>query len=304
MKSKNTSPANNVNPSTQVGTRKVRSRGGEIWWRLRRNTGAMIGMAIVILMVLSAVFSSVIFDFDTQIIGYNPADRLMRPCLEHPFGTDDMGRDLFCRVLYGARYSLLIGVLAVVVAALIGIPIGSFAGYYGGKWDDLIMRIMDIFSAIPPILMGIVIVSALGANTLNLILAIGITNIPHFARITRASVMSVKNQQFIEAAKTSGLNEASIIFGHVLPNCLSPIIVNVTLRVASSIVSASSLSFLGLGIAAPLPEWGAMLSAGREFIRGYSYMTLFPGLAIMITVLSLNLLGDGLRDALDPKLRK
>ena len=280
---------NDLHKTSLSGTvrRKRRSQFMEIWRRFRKNFGAMFGLAVVLLVIFLAVFADVLFDFDTQIAAIHPAERLQWPSWQHPFGTDQMGRDIF-----------------VMFSALIGIPIGALAGYFGGTFDDIVMRFMDIFTAIPQILMGIMIVSVLGANTVNLIIAISITSIPSIARITRASVMTVKNQEYIEAARNMGLREVSIIFRHVLPNCLSPIIVRLTLQVASAVVSASSLSFLGLGVAPPSPEWGALLSAGRKFVREYSYMTLFPGLAIMLTVLSFNLLGDGLRDSLDPKLRK
>jgi peptide/nickel transport system permease protein len=197
-----------------------------------------------------------------------------------------------------------VGIVAVSIALAIGTTLGAFAGYYGGVVEDLIMRGTDIFAAVPNMLMAIVIVSALGANTFNLMIAVGVTSVPQFVRITRASVLTVRNQEYVEAARAIGISEWKIIYTHVLPNCLSPIIVQTTLRIASAIISASSLSFLGLGVPAPAPEWGSMLSAGRRFLRGYSYMTMFPGLAIMITVLAFNMVGDGLRDALDPKLKK
>ena len=281
-----------------------RSQGAEIWYRMRKNKGAMIGLVVVIILSMVAIFADVIVDYDAQVVGYNIRDRLQRPSLSHPFGTDEIGRDLFYRVIYGTRYSCLIGYACALLAGFIGIPLGAAAGYIGGKVDDLIMRIMDIISAIPNLLLGVVIVSALGANVVNLIIAVGVGGIAGLARITRASVMTVKNQEYIEAGRCIGLKSSRIIFAHVLPNCLSPIIVQLTLRVAGSIIAASSLSFLGLGVPVPSPEWGALLSAGRGFIREYSNLTLFPGLAILITTLSLNMLGDGLRDAMDPKLRR
>ena len=283
---------------------KNRTQGQEIWFRLRKNVGAMAGLVVVILLVLTAVFADVLFDYDTDVIGYEISERKQAPSAEHLFGTDDMGRDLFARVLYGTRYSLSIGAAAVLIGILLGVPYGAACGYFGGTVDLYLMRFIDIIRAVPGLLMGIVIVSALGQSTFNLILAISIGQIVSIANITRASVLTVKNQEYVESARNIGLSEGRIILKHIIPNCLSPILVQVTLGVASAIVSASSLSFLGLGIPVPEPEWGALLSAGRGFIRQYSYMTLFPGLAIMITVLSLNLLGDGLRDALDPKLRK
>ena len=281
-----------------------RSQGAEIWYRFRKNKTAMLGLAIVIALALLAVFADVIFDYQTQIAGLSPRNKLLPPSMEHPFGTDNMGRDLFCRVLYGTRYSLLIGILAVALGTAVAVIIGSAAGYIGGLFDDIVMRIIDIVSAVPAILLGIVIVSALGANITNLIIAISITNVPVLARITRAQIMVVKEQEFVEAARCCGLRQFSIITRHILPNCLSPILVQVTLGVASSIIAASSLSFLGLGVPVPSPEWGALLSAGRSQILTHSYLTLFPGLAIVITVLAFNMLGDGLRDAMDPKLRK
>ncbi|MGI6725671.1 MAG: ABC transporter permease [Christensenellales bacterium] len=281
-----------------------RSQSAEIWRRMVKNKGAMLGLAVFILLALVAVFADVMFDYETDIIGQNIMDRFQGPSWQHPFGTDNLGRDIFKRVLYGTRFSLSVGVVAVAIAMFCGVTLGAVAGYYGGKTEDIIMRITDIFAAVPNILMGIAIVAALGANTLNLMIAVGVTSIPQFVRVTRAAVLTVRNQEYIESAKAISLSDAQIIFSHVLPNCLSPIIVQATLRVASAIISASSLSFLGLGVPAPAPEWGSMLSAGRSFIRRYGYMTIFPGLAIMVTVLSLNLLGDGLRDAMDPKLRR
>ena len=194
--------------------------------------------------------------------------------------------------------------MAVIIALALGVTLGSFAGYYGGRVEDIIMRGTDIFASVPAMLMAICIVSALGADTINLMISVGITSVPSFVRITRASVLTVRNQEFVEAARAIGRSEPAIIFGHVLPNGLSPVIVQTTMRIGSSIISASSLSFLGLGVPAPDPEWGTMLSDGRQFIRTSPHMTLFPGLAIMITVLSFNMLGDALRDALDPKLKK
>ena len=193
--------------------------------------------------------------------------------------------------------------VAVFISLAIGVPIGAFAGYYGGRVEMIVMRIVDIFGAVPAILLGLVIVASFGASTATLMLAVGVSSVPQFARITRASILTVRNQDFIEAAKAIGESERRIIFTHILPNCLSPIIIQTTLRVATAIISASSLSFLGMGVPAPAPEWGNMLSSGRDFIRGYSYVTFFPGLAIMIVVLAFNMMGDGLRDALDPKLK-
>lgn len=296
--------AKNVETAAPAKKKKSTSQGAEIWKRFRRNKGAMVGLVIIILLALLALFADVLIDYDTQVVGYNVRERLQWPNANHWFGTDEMGRDLFWRIMYGTRYSFSIGVACAILAACIGIPLGAAAGYFGGIVDDIIMRLMDIITAIPGLLLGIVIVSALGTNIVNLIIAVGVGGVASVARITRASVMTVKNQEYIEAERCIGLKEGPIIFYHVLPNCLSPIIVNLTLRVAQAIIAASSLSFLGLGVPVPTPEWGALLSAGRKLIREYSYLTMFPGIAILITVLALNMMGDGLRDAMDPKLRK
>ena len=284
--------------------RKARSQMGEVWHQFRRNKGAMIGSAIVLIIVFIALFADVFLDYDTQVVGQNVAERLQWPSAKHWFGTDELGRDIFFRVLYGTRFSCSVGLVAVTIGLVIGVTLGAIAGFYGGTLEEVIMRSTDILGAVPNMLMAIVIVSVLGQSIWNLMLAVGITSVPQFVRITRAAVLTVRNQEYVEASKAIGLSNRRIIFKHILPNCLSPIIVQATLRVASAIISASSLSFLGLGVPAPSPEWGALLSGGRKYIRDYSYMTLFPGLAIMITVLALNLMGDGLRDALDPKLKK
>ena len=285
-------------------TKKARSQAAEVWRQFRRNKGAVAGSAIVLVIVFIALFADVLLDYDTQVIGQNVADRLQWPNANHWFGTDELGRDIFCRILYGTRFSCSVGLVAVTIGLVIGVTLGAVAGYFGGAIEEIIMRSTDILSAVPNMLMAIVIVSVLGQSIWNLMFAVGITSVPQFVRITRAAVLTVRNQEYVEASKAIGLNNRKIIFRHILPNCLSPIIVQATLRVASAIISASSLRFLGLGVPAPDPEWGALLSGGRKYIRDYAYMTFFPGLAIMITVLALNLMGDGLRDALDPKLKK
>lgn len=282
---------------------RKRSKLGDIWHHFRKNKGAMTGL--IILAVMFAVALTIDFWLDPEkIIGQNIANKLQAPNARHWFGTDEMGRDMFWRVVYGSRYSLAIGFVAVIVSLVVGVPLGAIAGYYGGKIEGIIMRVTDIFSAIPSILMGVVIVSILGGSTINLMIAVGVSSVPNFVRITRAAVLTVKNEEYVEAARALGKTDMYIIANHILPNCLSPIIVQTTLRVASAIVSASSLSFLGLGIKPPSPEWGALLTAGKSYIRNYSYLCLYPGLAIMITVLAFNMVGDGLRDAMDPKLKR
>ena len=281
-----------------------RGRAKEVLGRVAQNKGALAGGIVIVILIVISLSAGFFLDYDTQVIGQNVAERLQGPSLRHWFGTDEVGRDIFGRVMYGTRYSLSVGVAAVAIGLVLGVTLGAVAGYFGGTTENIIMRGVDILGAIPGILLAIVIVSVLGQSIMNLMLAIGITSVPQFVRITRAAVLTVKNEEYAEAAKTNGLSHRKIIFKHIMPNCLSPIIVQTTLRMASAIISASGLSFLGLGVPAPEPEWGALLSAGRKYIREYSYMTVFPGLAIMITVLSLNLVGDGLRDALDPKLKK
>lgn len=283
------------------GGRKQRSQIVEIWGRLRKNKVAVAGLVIIALIVLLAILSPLLIDYETNIVGQAPAERLQGPSMRHIFGTDQMGRDIFQRLLYGSRYSLKIGLLATVVAAIIGIPLGALAGYFGGVIDSVIMRVSDIIGGIPSTLLAMCIVAALGTNDFVLIFAIGFSSINVYVKLTRAQVLTIGGNEFVESARAIGETEAEVIFKHILPNCLSPIIVQTTLRVGVCIIRASGLSFIGLGIKPPSPEWGAMLTAGRQYIRHQPYMTIFPGLAIMLCVVSLNLLGDGLRDAMDPK---
>lgn len=276
----------------------------EAWLRLRRNKLAMAGLAVIILLFLIAIFADVFFDYDTVVIEQNTAIRLQPPSAEHILGTDEFGRDILARIVHGSRVSLSVGIISVVFALLVGGAIGAVAGFVGGKVDDILMRIMDILLAIPSLLLSITIVSALGQSLFNLVLAISISFVPSFSRTVRAAVMTVKDKDFVESARCIGANNFEIILQHILPNCLATIIVDASLKIATSILTISGLSFLGLGVKAPMPEWGAMLSGGRAYMRQSLYLTLFPGLAIVITILSFNLLGDGLRDALDPKLKK
>lgn len=284
--------------------RKGRTMLQETWHRLIENKGAVIGITFLTILVLAAVFSPFIFDYEKDVIGQNISERLMHPNAKHWFGTDEVGRDLFARVIYGARYSLVIGVGSVFLGLCVGLVTGSLAGFYGGIVDSLLMRAIDIFYSIPNIMTAVVIVSVLGTSTVNLMIALAFSCASSFGRIVRAQVMTIRDQEYVESSYAMGLPTWKIIVKHILPNCLSPIIVQITLLIGTTIISASSLSFLGIGIPAPAPEWGALLSAGRSHIRDASYMCIIPGLAIMMTVLALNLLGDGLRDALDPKLKK
>lgn len=289
--------------SSTTNTKK-RSQLAEIWQRLKRNKMAMLGLAILVVLILLAILAPVLFDYETKVIAQDMSIRLQGPSADHWFGTDEFGRDIFARMVHGARVSLVVGLISVSVSLIIGGCLGAFAGYYGGKVDLVIMRIMDVFLAVPSILLSMTIVAALGTDLVYVMLAIGISGVPNYARIVRAAVMGIKDQEFIEAARAIGASNATIIFREIIPNCLAPIIVQSTLSVASAILSTASLSFIGLGVQPPDPEWGAMLSGGRQYMRDALHLTLFPGLAIIVTILALNLLGDGLRDALDPRLKQ
>lgn len=271
--------------------------------RLLKNKTAVLGFIIILLMILLAVFADVLFDYDEVVIKQNYAEMCQGPSAKHPFGTDELGRDILARVVHGTRVSLSIGFAATIMASILGGAIGAISGFYGKHVDMIISRIMDMLMAIPGTLLAIAIVAALESSMQNLILALTISSIPKFARITRGAVMTVKDSEHIEAARAIGARNSTIIIHHVLPNCLAPILVELTISISFAILTISGLSFLGLGIAAPTPEWGSMLSSARTYIRDYSYMTFFPGLAIMLTILAFNLLGDGLRDALDPRLK-
>lgn len=283
---------------------KKRSQWREVWRMLKKNKMALLGLVILCILVLLALFADIIANYDTVVIKQNLGSRLQGPSAAHWLGTDEFGRDIFARLIHGARVSLKVGIIAVGISIVCGGTLGALAGYYGGKLDNIIMRIMDIFLAVPSILLAIAIVSALGPSIINLMVAISVSNIPRYARIVRASVLSIRDQEFVEAAKAIGASNARIIFRHIIPNSLAPVIVQGTLGVASAILSTAGLSFIGLGIQPPAPEWGSMLSGGRQYLRYAWWVTTFPGVAIMITILSLNLLGDGLRDALDPRLKQ
>lgn len=283
---------------------KKRSQAADVWQRLKRNKMAMLGLTILLVLIFCAIFADQIADYDTKVIAQDIGNRFQKPSAEHWFGTDEYGRDIFARIIHGSRISLVVGIISVSVSLLVGGTLGAIAGYYGGLVDNIIMRVMDVFLAIPSILLAMTIVAAFGTDLVYVMLAIGVSGVPNFARIVRASVMGIKDQEFIEASKAVGANNITIIFREIIPNCLAPIIVQATLSVASAILSTSSLSFIGLGVQPPQPEWGAMLASGRDFLRDAVHVTVFPGLAIIVTILSLNLLGDGLRDALDPRLKQ
>ena len=283
---------------------KKRSQIAEVWQRLKRNKLAMLGLPILLMLIFCAIFADQIADYDTKVIAQDISNRFQGPSAEHWFGTDEYGRDIFARIIHGSRISLVVGIISVSVSLIIGGCLGAIAGYYGGMVDNIIMRIMDVFLAVPSILLAMTIVAAFGTDLVYVMLAIGVSGVPNYARIVRAAVMGIKDQEFVEASRAIGAGNATIIFREILPNCLAPIIVQATLSVASAILSTASLSFIGLGVQPPEPEWGAMLSSGRDFLRDAVHLTVFPGLAIIVTILSLNLLGDGLRDALDPRLKQ
>ncbi|MDO4786971.1 MAG: ABC transporter permease [Fretibacterium sp.] len=283
---------------------KRRRRGPllEVLFRLSKSPLAMFGLAIILLLIFCAIFADLIAPYD-------PAKQdLMRmfetPSAQHWLGTDEFGRDILSRLIYGARVSLQVGFIAVGIALVVGGMLGATAGYYGGWLDNGIMRVMDVLLSIPQTLLAIAIVAALGPSLMNLMIAVGISAVPNYARIVRGSVLSIRGMEFIEAARSVGSSDLRIILKHIIPNSMAPIIVQSTLGVASAILNAAGLSFIGLGIQPPNPEWGAMLSGGRQYIRDFPHLTLYPGLAIMFTILALNFLGDGLRDALDPKLKR
>ena len=273
-----------------------------VWRRFRKNKLAMIGLAVILLLILSAIFAPILSPYDYK--SQNLLETFLWPCKEHLLGTDNFGRDTLTRILWGGRISLLISLCSVAIGLVGGGLLGSIAAYYSTRVDNIIMRFLDILMAVPPLLLAVAISAALGSGIFNCALAIGIASIPLFARVVRASALSIKNQEYIEAATACGAGSFKIILKHILPNSLGPILVQSTLRIGESILQISSLSFIGLGVQPPVPEWGNMLAYGREYIREYWPMVVFPGLAIVITLIAFNVVGDGLRDALDPKLKQ
>ncbi len=284
-------------PSKQVGL------WSDAWRRLKRSTNARVGMAVMTVFVLLGVFIPFVYPYNPRIDS-DLVNRLKAPTAEHYFGTDDQGRDLFRRVLHGANISLRVGIASVALALALGSLIGLASGFFGGLTDNIGMRLMDIMLSFPATLLAIGIVATRGPGLDNTMLAIGVVNIPIYARLTRATTLSIKEQDYVTAAHSIGSPSARIISRHILPNGLSPLIVQSTLSIATAIIEAAALGFLGLGAQPPTPEWGAMLSDGYKYLTiGAWWVLLFPGLAIMLTVLGFNLLGDGLRDALDPMMK-
>lgn len=299
-------PAVDLEDQSSTGTEVPKRRIGVSEWHqvgkhLLRNRGAVVGLVIIGIFVIGAVFAPYLSTHSP--IQNNLTMRLQSPSTTHLLGTDALGRDLFSRMLYGSRISLNIGLISVAIGVAVGVPVGAISGFYGGKLDIFTQRIIDIMIAFPGILLAIIVVTVLGVGVQNVMVATGIASVPIYARLVRGSVLAAKEQSYVEAARAAGLGDASIVFRHILPNCLAPIIVQSTFQIATSILWAAGLGFLGLGAQAPMPEWGAILSDGRAYIRTAHHLTTYPGLAILFMVLGFNLLGDGLRDALDPKSR-
>jgi glutathione transport system permease protein len=284
-----------------MAERPASSLWRDAWRRLRRNRAAMTGAAVLLILVTVAITAPL-------IAPYEPVEQDYEHLLEgfslaHPFGTDNFGRDIFSRVLYGARISLSVGLLGVSLGLLAGMAVGLSAGHFGGWVDDVLMRLLDLLLACPQLLLAIMVITVLGVGDTNVIVAIGIFSLPVFARVVRGQILSLKALEFVVAARASGAGDMRILLAHLLPNALAAILVLASLRLGTAILTVATLSFLGLGIRPPAPEWGTMLTDGRQFLQIAPHVAIFPGLAIVVSVLSVNLLGDGLRDALDPRLR-
>ncbi len=292
----------NTASENKVVLEKRESQFKEMWLSLSQNKGALVGLAIIVLLVLVAIFGPLIEPYDPNetdmSVSFKP------PSAEHWFGTDQLGRDLFSRIIDGTRISLTVGLAAVAMSLAVGTLFGAIAGYRGGKTDTVIMRVMDMMLAIPSILLAIAFMAALGKGLDKAVIAIGLVSIPEYARIVRGCILSVKENDYIQAARVVGNKSGRVVFRHIMPNILSSIVVRATLGISTAVLETSALGFLGLGVQPPFAEWGDMLGRARGFIFSAPYTLIFPGIAITITVLAFNLLGDGLRDALDPKSRK
>lgn len=287
--------------SERKGMNRRRAPVADTFKRVFKTPSAKLGGVMFAIIVLAAIFAPLIAPYDPYQMDYTAMHT--GPSLRHLCGTDELGRDIFSRLIYGGRYSLTLGILADLLGQACGVIIGSFAGYFGGKTDNLIMRLLDVWQALPGMLLTIIMSAVLGPGFFNTILALAIGSIPRGARMTRGQILAERGKEYLEAAQSINCSSGSIMFTHLLPNVISPTIVSFTMGVGGTITMAASLSYLGLGIQPPSPEWGAMLSAGTELMRSYPHVIFWPGLMIGICVLSINLIGDGLRDALDPKLR-
>lgn len=290
----------------QIDPALKKKKNSSLWLdslsRVVKSKTSLIGLIIISLLIIIAAFAP-------QIATHSPTDqsiidRYQAPSAEHWLGTDELGRDIFSRIVHGSRITIQIGVITVGISMIVGVFLGAVAGFFGRWVDQIIMRLIDIMMAFPSILLAIALVAVLGKSLTNAMIAVGIVGVPHFARIVRSTVLSVKETEYIEASRVIGAKNGRILFSHVLPNCLAPIIVQATLTIGTAILDAAGLSFLGLGAQPPLPEWGAMLSDGRSALQTAPWVVMFPGFAILLVVLGFNLLGDGLRDALDPRLKQ
>ena len=284
---------------------KARSSTGfaDVWYRFRKNKLAVVSVFILAVIALAILTAPLYIDYDKAIV-QDMSIRFQPPSREHPFGTDLYGRDLLARVIYGGRISLFAGLAIIFFSFVFGVLIGSISGFFGGRVDQILMRFVDIFMAVPTIFLAMAIVTALGEGVRNIIIAFVICNIPSYSRIVRSSTMTLRNMEYVEAAKCYGSSNLHIILKHIIPNGIGPVIVTATISLGTAILCISSLGFLGLGISAPTPEWGTLLADNRAFIRYYPYLGILPGVAIIVTVMCVNFIGDGLRDALDPKMKK
>lgn len=282
---------------------KKKSQLEMIWIRYRKNKLALFGLVVFLLIVIVSISTPLFIDYKTQVIKQNIMDKFQTSSAAHLLGTDQFGRDILCRLLWGARYSILCGLGVMALSLSVGAVLGASAGYFGGIYDQIIMRVLDVFFAIPMTLMAISIVAAFGNSIPNLIVAISLGQIPKMTRIIRSSVITLKDQDFIEAARACDTKKSRIIFKHILPNAMGTLIVEGTLTMGKSIILIAGLSFIGMGIQPPAPEWGAMLSEAKNYMLNYPYLMYAPGIAIVLTALSITLIGDGLRDALDPKMK-
>lgn len=283
--------------------KKKRGLWADAWLRLRKNKAAVIGMVMLAFIVVTCLAAPLFINYDKDVVGIDIMNRLKFPAPGKLLGGDELGRDVFARIIWGGRISLFVGVASVVIASIIGIGLGAVAGYYGNRLDSLIMRGLDIFMAIPSMLLMITLVSIMEPTIMNLTLAIGVGFVPGKARLIRAQVLRVKDQEYVEAVKVQGASDLRIILFHILPNAISPIISSFVMNIPGGIMTISGLSFIGLGVQPPNPEWGSMLASGRAFIRDAWHITAFPGIAIVFTIIALTLVGDGLRDALDPRMK-
>lgn len=274
---------------------------GDIISRLVRNKLGMVGLVIIAVLLILVVFAPLFSKYPYGQQSF--MERFIFPNWEHPLGTDNYGRDLWSRMLYGGRISLLVSLMAIAISSVIGITVGAISGYFGGKVDNVITRILDVLMAIPSMLMAIAVSSALGTGPVKTAIAIAISGIPYSARVIRSTVLTIKENEYIEAARATGSTNARIIFKHILPNTIAPLIVSATLDIGGNILAISGLSFVGLGVQPPTPEWGSILSAGREFLRDFPPIVIFPAVFIGLTLFGFNILGDALRDALDPRLK-